>query len=175
MKVKFPAIAAAVAFALLLGLIGLIQHTRVSTPENITEVTTQNFQAEVLKSKTPVYVEFYVGQGCKACEAQEAVVEKLAAEYKGKIKFVRVDANKQPAIAQAAGITHVPTHFFLNPAEGVGNAVEGVMDEATFRQFLEDGLKLKKPADKGNGGAAPADPKGSLPADPFEDPKKDGN
>jgi thioredoxin 1 len=174
MKVKFPAIAAAVALALLIGLIGLIQHTRVTTPENITEITTQNFQTEVLKSATPVYIEFYVGQGCKACEAQEAVVEKLAAEYKGKVKFVRVDASKQPAIAQAAGITHVPTHFFLNPAEGVGNAVEGVMDEATFRQFLEDGLKLKKPVDNGNGGAGPTDPNGNTPADPSAEPKKDG-
>jgi thioredoxin 1 len=167
MKVKFPAIAAAVALALLIGLIGLIQHTRPHTPENVTELTTQNFQTEVLKSTTPVYIEFYQ-PGCKPCEQQEAVLEKLAAEYKGKVKFTRVDASKQPAIAQAAGITHVPTHIFLNPAEGVGNAAEGLMDEAAFRQFLEDGLKLKKPADDGNG-AAPSDP--TDPSAPTADPK----
>lgn len=176
MKSKFPAIAAGIALALLIGLIGLISHTRVVTPANMTEITMQNFQTEVLQSTTPVYVEFYT-TGCKPCEAQAPVVEKLAAEYKGKVKFVRVDARKQPGIAQAAGIRGVPTHFFLNPAEGVGDVAEGVLDEAKLRQFLEDGLKLKKPADDGNGGngAAPADgDNGTAPTDPAAEPKKDG-
>jgi thioredoxin 1 len=156
----FPAIALVVALGLLIGLVGMINHYKVVTPENMVEGTTSNFQDTVLNSPIPVYIEFYVpGPSCKACEAQAPIVAKLATEYKGKIRFVRVDASKQPAIAKAAGIRGVPTHFFLKPAEQLGGVAEGLLDEAQLRQFLEDGLKMQKPADDGNGnGAAPTDP-----------------
>lgn len=173
----FPAIALVVALGLLIGLVGLINHFKTSTPENVIEATTANFEDVVLKSPMPVYVEFYVsGSQCKACQAEDPIVAKLATEYKGKIRFVRVDASKQPAIARAAGIRGVPTHFFLKPAEQLGGVAEGFLDEAQLRQFLESGLKMQKPADNGNG-AAPTDPaadpaNGGQP--PAADPANNG-
>jgi thioredoxin 1 len=173
----FPAAALVTALALLIGLVALINSQKTHTPENVIEGTVSNFQDAVLKSPIPVYVEFYVsGAQCKPCIAEDPIVAKLATEYKGKVRFVRVDAMKNPQIAQAAGITGVPTHFFLKPAEQLGGSAEGFLDEAQLRAFLEAGLKMQKPApdNSGNGTAAPD---GTDPADqaPAVDPtKKDG-
>ena len=157
------------SLALLIGLIGLIQHFRVSTPENVIEGTTANFEDTVVKSPEPVYVFFYVGGGkCKACDAEQPIFAKLATEYKGKVRFVRVDASKEPAIAQAAGLTRVPAHIFLKPAEQIGTGGAGFLDEPTMRQFIEDGIKMQKPADP----ATPAD--GTNPPAQADPAKKDG-
>lgn len=169
MKSKlFPTIALVAAVGLLLGLLGFIYHTRSADalPPNVVEATVDNFEDQVLNSPVPVYIEFYVpGSACKPCQAQAPIVAKLATEYAGKVRFVRVDASKQPEIAQAAGIRGVPTHIFLKPAEGVGAVAEGFLDEAKLREFLDKGLTLQKPAAPANGGNAPADG-GNAPADP---------
>lgn len=168
MKSKlFPTLALLAAVGLLVGLVGLVYHFKTVTPANITEATVDNFEDVVLNSKLPVYIEFYVAQNCKPCAAQAPIVEKLANEYAGKVKFVRVEASKQQELAAAAGIRGVPTHFFLNPAEGVGATAEGFLDEAKLRQFLDAGLLMKKPAAPAN--PNPANP---TPADPKADPTK---
>jgi thioredoxin 1 len=165
----FPAAALVTALALLIGLVALINSQKTHTPENVIEATMSNFQDAVLKSPVPVYVEFYVGgPQCKPCIAEDPIVAKLATEYKGKVRFVRVDAMKNQQIAQAAGITGVPTHFFLKPSEQLGASAEGFLDETQLRAFIEAGLKLQKPAPgtDPNGAAVPG-------SDPAADPKKD--
>lgn len=161
----FPAVALITAIGLLIGCVMLINSYKNPTPANVVEATVDNFEDQVLNSPLPVYVQFYVSKGCKPCEQQAPIVEKLAAEYAGKVRFVRVDASTQMEIAIAAGIKGVPTHFFLKPADGIGAVAEGFLDEATLRKFLDAGIALQKPAQP-----APADP-----ANPTGDPAKDPN
>lgn len=158
----FAPVAFVAAVSLLIGCVALIYSVKSSAPTNIIEGTVSNFEDSVINSPTPVYIEFYVGKGCKPCDDEKPIVEKLAIEYQGKVRFIRVDVSKYPEIAAAVGVTKVPTHLFINPAEGVGGGAEGFLDEATMRQFIEAGLKLKRPAP-----ANPADP-----AKPDADPAK---
>lgn len=173
MKSKlFPTIALVAAVGLLLGLVGFIYHVKTADapPPNVTEVTVDNFEDTVLNSPVPVYIEFYVSQNCKPCAAEAPHVAKLATEYAGKVRFVRVDASKQPAIAQAAGIRGVPTHIFLKPADGVGAVAEGYLTEQELRDFLDKGLALQKPAAPTNGNGNGTAPDNTT--DPATDPTK---
>lgn len=171
MKNKWFAPAALVAaLVLLVGCLTLIYTVRNSVSKNVAEVTVNNFEDQVLKSPMPVYIQFYVKKNCKACQAEVPIVEKLAVEYAGKVRFVRVEARENMELAIAAGVQGVPTHFFLKPAEGVGAMTEGFLDEAALRKFLDDGLALTKPAAPVPP-VVPVDPK-DTPVDPKATPVK---
>lgn len=163
MKSKlFPILAVVAAFALLSGLVGFIHFAKNTPASVVVEVTKDNFEQEVLKSNIPVYVEFYADRDCQPCAKQAPVVEKLAAEYAGKVKFVRVNALKQPELAQGAQIENVPSHFLVKPAEQVGVFGEGYMDEATLRQFIESGLAAKPKGQTAPTTTQPATPTGTT-------------
>jgi thioredoxin 1 len=67
-----------------------------------------NFEAEVLKSSTPVLVDFSA-TWCGPCKKLEPIVHELAADYAGRLKVVKVDVDKAPSTAARFGVLSVPT------------------------------------------------------------------
>lgn len=156
-KKALAAVAFIASILVLSGLIMTIQHYRnrpVVEPglSAITEVTAKNFKQEVMQSQIPVYVVFVVS-GHGASEDQLKLVEKVAADYAGKVKFVKVDAKKEPGIAHANGVQGVPTSFILNLKAQAIIKAEGLMSEPDLRKFLDTGLNQPtQPDPNGNGG-----------------------
>jgi thioredoxin 1 len=75
---------------------------------NVAQVSEQAFDAEVLKSKTPVLVDFFT-TWCGPCKALAPVVDEIAKDLTGKLKVVKVDLDEANDLAATLGITSVPT------------------------------------------------------------------
>lgn len=71
-------------------------------------VTSATFDEVVLKSSTPVLVDFWA-EWCGPCRAVAPILEDIAGEYGDKIKIVKLNTDEESAIAIKYGITSIPT------------------------------------------------------------------
>lgn len=74
----------------------------------LVEVSEATFEAEVLRSKVPVAVDFY-GAYCGPCRALKPALESLADDLGNSAKIVAVDVMVSPKLAQDHGVSAVPT------------------------------------------------------------------
>ncbi|GLR56232.1 thioredoxin [Rhizobium indigoferae] len=75
---------------------------------SVFEVDKENFQSEVLESEKPVLVDFW-GDGCPPCKIIAPVLEELAVEFEGKVKFAKLNAYENPELAALYGVESIPT------------------------------------------------------------------
>ena len=68
----------------------------------------RTFEQEVLKSDTPVLVDFWA-VWCGPCKAIAPVVDALAEKYKGKLKVAKMDVDAHQNVPQQFGIRSIPT------------------------------------------------------------------
>lgn len=61
---------------------------------------------------TPVIIDFYA-TWCGPCQTLSPMLQRLAREYEGKLKVIKVDVDKNRALAEAARIQSIPTLFFI--------------------------------------------------------------
>jgi thioredoxin 1 len=80
----------------------------MAAKDAVTSVTEADFKTEVLQSKVPVLVDFYA-TWCIPCRLYSKVVDQAAQDYKGKLKVVRVDVDKNPKLVSAYNVEELPT------------------------------------------------------------------
>ena len=91
----------------------------MATPQ---EVTDSSFESEVLKSPTPVLVDFWA-PWCGPCRMVAPVVEELSSEYDGKVKFVKLNTDENVATASRYGIRSIPTLLVFKQGQPVGQII----------------------------------------------------
>ena len=74
------------------------------------DVTDASFADHVLQSETPVLVDFWA-PWCGPCRMTSSVLEKMAAEYEGRLKVCKVNVDEERETATRYGIMSVPTLF----------------------------------------------------------------
>ena len=71
-------------------------------------VLEQEFETEVLKSSLPVLVDF-TAVWCGSCKMVDPIIKQLAAEWDGKVKVLKCDADQNPNVLMKYGIMGIPT------------------------------------------------------------------
>ena len=102
------------------------------------EVTDATFADEVLKSDTPVLVDFWA-DWCGPCRMIAPVLEQIAAEQDGKIKIAKMDYDANPQTPNKYGVMGLPTLLLLKNGEVVEQIV-GAKPKRALMKVLEPHL-----------------------------------
>jgi len=110
--------------------------------ENVKEYTDQNFEAEVLKSSVPVLVDFWA-DWCPPCVKLGPTIEKLAADYVGRVSIGKFNTDANQNFAFKYGINALPTVILFRDGEVVQKFVgfNGAKQEKEFREALDAAAK----------------------------------
>jgi len=82
------------------------------------EVTASNFNDKVLKSSTPVLVDFWA-EWCGPCKMIGPIVDEIATEYDGRVVVGKLDADQHGSVLQRYGIMGIPTLILFKNGEAV--------------------------------------------------------
>lgn len=102
--------------------------------KNVLEFTQQNFDSVVLKSDTPVLVDF-TATWCGPCKALAPIVDKIADDYEGKVKVGKLDIDANPELTAKYGVRSVPTVMVFKGGQKVGQHM-GLTSRDTLVKLL---------------------------------------
>jgi thioredoxin 1 len=103
------------------------------------EVTESNFESEVLKSTTPVLVDFWA-EWCGPCRIIAPAVEEIAQQYAGRIKVCKVNVDDNQSLASRYSIRSIPS-LLIFKAGIVANQVIGAVPKAELVKRVDAVLK----------------------------------
>lgn len=106
--------------------------------DKVVVVTEDNWESEVLKSETPVLVDFWA-QWCGPCRMVAPVLDQIADEMDGKVRIAKLDVDANQQIAYQFQVSSIPT-FILFKGGQMADRMMGAMPKSAFESFIERNL-----------------------------------
>ena len=103
---------------------------------NVIQVTDSTFEKEVVRSETPAIVDFWA-EWCMPCKALAPVVDELAKELDGKIKFSKIDIDDNTRTATRLEVMSIPTLVFFKGGKEEGR-VSGVVSKKDLLKKISE-------------------------------------
>ncbi len=108
------------------------------TDNGVTHVTTKSWDAEVLKSNLPVFVDFWA-EWCGPCRMVGPAVEQIGRSMAGKIKVAKVNVDENQEIAMKYGIQSIPSLILFKNGQELARTIGAAPKEA-YVKFIESSL-----------------------------------
>ena len=105
---------------------------------NTIEITDNNFESEVVKSSTPVLVDFWAAW-CAPCRAIAPTIESIAEEYKGRVKVGKLDVDANGATGVRFQVRGIPTLLIFKDGQ-VKEQIVGAVDKSVITKALDKHL-----------------------------------
>ncbi len=106
--------------------------------EQIVHITDSSFEGDVLKSATPVLVDYWA-DWCGPCRMIAPILEEIAAEYNGRLKVAKLNIDQNPVTPPKYGIRGIPT-LMLFKSGNVQATKVGALSKSQLTAFIDSNL-----------------------------------
>ena len=103
---------------------------------SVLNVTSENYESEVLKSDKKVLIDFYA-DWCGPCKMMSPVIDEIAEEMKETIKVGKINVDENQDLAMEYGVMSIPTIVVLKNGE-VQKTFVGVTDKEEIKNALNE-------------------------------------
>tara|TARA_Y100000748_G_scaffold68838_1_gene56143 strand:- start:966 stop:1289 length:324 start_codon:yes stop_codon:yes gene_type:complete len=104
----------------------------------VLNVTDDSFETEVLKSEKPVLIDFWA-EWCGPCKVLGPIIDDVAPEFEGKVRFTKINIDENPNTAPKYGIRGIPTIMIFKNGDLAATNV-GVLTKSELTNFLNENI-----------------------------------
>ena len=105
---------------------------------NIQQLTDAQFEQDIIASKDLALIDFYA-DWCEPCKIIAPLLEELSNEYSDKIKFYKLDVDKNRQTPEKHGVRGIPTLIIFGSGT-VKDSLVGAVGKDKLQQFIEKNL-----------------------------------
>ena len=108
--------------------------------DKIVHVTDASFDQEVLKSPTPVLIDFWA-PWCAPCRAIAPIIDDLAGEYSGRLKVVKMNVDDNPQTPGRYGVRGIPNLLIIKGGQ-VKEQIIGAVPKGTLVKAVDNAISV---------------------------------
>jgi thioredoxin 1 len=110
----------------------------MSSSTSIHHVKDDTFEAEVLKSETPVLVDYWA-EWCGPCKSIAPILDDIAKEYDGRLKIAKINVDENQQVPAKFGIRGIPTLMLFKNGNVEATKV-GALSKSQLTAFLDSNI-----------------------------------
>lgn len=100
---------------------------------------TKSWEIDVIQSDKLVFVDFWA-EWCGPCRMVGPVIEELANDYEGKVKFVKVNVDEAGELASKYNVFSIPTLTIIHKGQVIAQQV-GAASKESYKNMIERALQ----------------------------------